>query len=95
MTGLDAAKKMMKERGYVVVGILPHLPCKVGEILFNFAGAYLDDHELVVTKPTDLADWDAQVLAIFGDPKKDKNGKKVKGGGTYWRATLRAGGIIQ
>jgi hypothetical protein len=90
MTATDAALKMMKQRGYVVVACLgeqlPEDEPAVGNTLDKFAGCFLPCYLLEITEPTDRADWEAQVLAIFGKPKRPLNGDDLTA--TFWRCKL-------
>ena len=75
MTGEEAAIKMQKERGHVVIGCPPQdkFP-QIGDHLQYFAGAFLQMHVLHVIGETDRPDWEKQVKAIFG-PKHRANKK--------------------
>ena len=74
MTGEAAAVKMQKERGYVVIGFPPPVDGEdpIPTIHREYAGALLTSHNLMIIGPTDRADWEAQVTAIFG-PKHCAN----------------------
>ena len=60
----EAAKRMMKDRGYVVAGFkyVHHQP---GDRLTDFGGLLLKDFVLYVTAQTDRADWDEQFKLLF------------------------------
>lgn len=87
---LRAAKKMMKERGYVVVGIAPgKLPPTLRGLLDNLGGHTLgDDHVLRVDRPTTQADWKHKFQALFGPSAIDPNTPEFRRDGTFWRTTL-------
>ena len=79
LTAMGAAQRMMQERGYVVIGYPPNhimLP-KLHERVWEFAGWILPAFwALDVVGKTDRADWDTQVVAIFGNAEYDKNPKQ-------------------
>ena len=89
MTGEDAAIKMQRERGHVVIGCPPQgkFP-RIGDRLQRFAGYWLRMHLLHVIGETDRPDWEEQVKAIFG-PKHPANKKHpALPGQRFFRCTL-------
>lgn len=68
----------MKETGRVIIGIpegFERLP--KGYILYEFAGKFMQDHELRITGRATRKDWDAQVqLFGFVDPNEHTKGEK-------------------
>jgi len=75
VTAEEAAVKMQKERGHVVIGCPPQekFPA-IGDRTSNFAGGILQVHKLRVIRKTDRPDWEEQVKAIFG-PRHRANKK--------------------
>jgi hypothetical protein len=73
MKALDAAEKMMKERGYVVIGIRPDGQSRhVGSVEYSFGARLLQrGHTLVVSDETNRADWDAQWNALLPEKAQD------------------------
>jgi hypothetical protein len=90
MTAEEAAVKLQKERGHIVIGYPPNsalLPM-IGNRLYNFAGGALLHFDLVMIGETDRKDWDVQVHALFGTrvPKRAKH--PVEDGQTFYACTL-------
>lgn len=87
ITPAEAVKKMMQERGYVVIAFTAGMTYMPGCRCMWFAGGRLGMFEsLVLTQPATRDDWDTQVESIFGDKRKNK-GKKLSDA-TFWRAVL-------
>jgi hypothetical protein len=90
ITPLEAAKRMMAKRGYVVIGYKAGREpdaIREGYVTVNFAGHYLEDgYALCVTGPSNRQEWDEQMIAIHGNKKRNK-GRSVKHA-TFWRAAL-------
>ena len=68
MRAEEAAIKLHRERGHVVVGYTDALesPVKLGDYLRAFCGGPLINHRLVVEEETSRLDWDEQIRHIFG-----------------------------
>lgn len=93
ITATQAARKMMAERGYVVIGYPARYAgsATLGMRIDRFAGKDLDGVHLRVDSATDRDDWDAQCAAIFGSDKKGKTGKnRPSDGEEFFRCTLVA-----
>lgn len=90
-TAIEAAKRMMIERGYVVVGVMPGAEwLNPGDLLWSWAGKPLpDQHWLRVTKATSAKDWTDQMILIFGNARQNaKIGGRNISNGKYYRAVL-------
>ena len=92
MTATEAALKMSNERGYVVIGFLiggaGELLVIPGDSFREFAGELLIGYKLVVLERTNRADWDEQVVAMFGCKSFDKNPWKEKD--PFYRCELKS-----
>ena len=68
MTGEDAAIRMQRERGYVVIAFPPATEneAPIPSVHTEFASAPLLSHELIIKTTTNRKDWEQQVEAIFG-----------------------------
>ena len=90
MTGEAAAVKMQKERGYVVIGFPPPVDgeAQIPTIHREFAGALLASHNLMIIGPTDRADWETQVVAIFGPKHRANRSHPPLDGERFYRGTL-------
>ncbi len=77
---LLAAQWMMKERGYVVIGFQPK-QCDVeqGDSVLRFANQPIPGYELIVTKPTDRADWNGQAEALARVDPSVRNPPRQRG----------------
>ncbi len=77
---LLAAQWMMKERGYVVIGFEPK-QCNVeqGDSVLRFANEPIPGYELIVTKPTDRADWNGQAEALARVDPSVRNPPRQRG----------------
>jgi hypothetical protein len=89
VTGEEAAVKMQKERGHVVIGCPPQdtFP-KIGSRITTFAGALLFDHILLVIGETDRQDWESQVAAIFGPKHRNNKKHPPRPGQRFFSCTL-------
>ena len=94
MRALEAARRVQRERGYVVLGFPPNelleakrqVPPSVGMALNNFGGQDLSfGWCLEIYDETNRADWESQFALLFPG-KKDQN-PKLKGQ-SFWRARL-------
>ena len=74
-TALGAASRMQRERGYVVIGIVPSNTSEyiTGRKLDDFAGEWLEGYILRVAGPTNRADWAKQFAKLFGKTALDPN----------------------
>lgn len=88
MTADSTALQMVRERGYVVLGIPANATDRytAGDHTIFWGGRMLLSGELEVLAPTDRADWDAQFVALFGHRKKDKS--KPEPGQRFFRCVL-------
>lgn len=65
MTALQAAEKLMADRGYVVVGMKAgEREAVIGELLNDFAGKAMAGKKLQITKPSSRLGWDRQVAHL-------------------------------
>ena len=72
-----AANRMLRERGYLVIGALRYCKFEIGQTLWNWAGSVLP-FEIKITAKTNRADWNAQYEMLFGiaPPKHRDNGRR-------------------
>ena len=96
MKALEAARRVQRERGYVVLGFLPNelleakqqIPPSIGMAAHNFGGqnfALSDGWCLKIYGATNRADWESQFALLF--PGKNDQNPKLKGQ-SFWRARL-------
>ncbi len=71
MKPINIARKMMRVRGYCVVGFRnkTHFRSKGDILRFWGNGDLGDNHWIRLTKKTTLKDWREQFVAIFGTKK--------------------------
>ena len=87
MTATIASVRMMHERGSVIISFPNGEALTPGWRTSTFANRELKYGLLLeIEAPTDRAEWDRQVLALFGDAKYDKNPHAP--GETYYRCKL-------
>lgn len=86
----EACVRLMKERGYVVVGIPStwlnlHDESEIQtSAVKHFAGHELNNGTINLTEETTRKDWSEQAILLFGS--KEEAAKRLKGQrGRYWR----------
>ncbi len=84
MTALQAAEKLMADRGYVVIGTCAgERGAVIGELLDNFAGKEMPGKKLQITQASSRLGWDRQVTHLgIADPNSHLPGER------FYRAVL-------
>lgn len=88
MEAIEAARRMVRERGYVVIAILPAFAYRPGDRTPHFGGAALQEGaQLQIDSATDREDYAVQAVALFGSTEPIDKEPPVEIGG-YWRCSL-------